>query len=113
MFGMLRRFMVGNQSEALDLVGLISDFAILVALLAIAQFAWRIWPIWAASLQLLAVFAHVIQGFNIATNPMVYTIMRSAPTYLVWLVLVIGTWTQHRRKCRSGNSPSWRSWLRQ
>lgn len=111
-FGLLRRATIGLQTSGTDLFGLAVDFAVLAALVAIALFAWRAWPIWAASLQLLAVAAHVIRALEISIHPLVYGLMRSAPTYLIWLVLLLGSLRQLRLKRANVNMPCWRSWLR-
>lgn len=74
--------------------------------------ALRIWPLWAASLQLLALSAHFARWASIKTPAVVYALMRGGPTFLVLLALLVGT-VLHVRRCRKhGSDRSWQDWSR-
>lgn len=108
--GLLRMSTVGLETSHVDMFGFLSDIAVLAAQVSIALFAWRIWPIWAASLQLLAVVAHVVRALQIEIHPVVYELMRAAPTYTIWLVLLAGTLNRIRLKRANVEVPCWRNW---
>jgi hypothetical protein len=108
--GLFRQAFVGISTDQVDPIGLTSDALSFIGFVAIAVFAWRIWPICAASLQLLAVMAHVVRAFQIEMDPLAYFVMRAMPTFTVWLVVLIGAINQARLKRESASMPSWRSW---
>lgn len=108
--GLLRRTFFGISSDQVDPIGLTSDVLAFIAFVAIAMFAWRIWPICAASLQLLAVMAHVVRGFEIEIDPVAYFVMRGTPTFTIWLVILIGALNHARLKRAHASIPSWRNW---
>jgi hypothetical protein len=109
-FSVLRLFVNASQVAGFDLLGLLSDVLAFFGFLWIALFAWRIWPLWTAALQLLAIGAHFGPALDLSIAPLAYAIMRSAPTAIAILTLVGATWL-HRSKARSGVSmPPWRTW---
>ena len=110
LLGLIRIGVAGLAESELDLVGLTFDIAALMFLGYLALHAWRVWPIWATSLQLLAVFAHIVRVLEIEMDPLAYLIMRSGPSYFMAIVLLIGT-ISHVRLTRAGvNRPFWRDW---
>jgi hypothetical protein len=109
---LLRRWLLGIEVGSIDLAGVVPDILAFLAFTWIALRAWRIWPLWAASLQLLAIASHVVRVLEIEIDPIVYAFMRSGPTYLVWLALLIGS-ISNRGSAQIGDStPPWRSWFR-
>lgn len=106
----VRMLLMARQIDEFDVLGLLSDCLTFLGFLWIALFAWRIWPLWTAALQLLAIGAHFGPALALPIEPMVYAILRSAPTAIVLLTLVGATWL-HRRRARSGASTlPWRTW---
>lgn len=109
-FGFLRGTLADGPVDGFDALGLFADGFAFVAFLWIALFAWRLWPIWTASLQLLAIGAHFGPALDLPIAPLAYAIMRSAPTIVAIITLLGATWL-HRRRVRSGdNTPPWRTW---
>lgn len=96
----------------LDAVSFVTDLIGALGFGYLAMQALRIWPLWAASLQLLALSAHFARWASIKTPEVVYALMRGGPTFLVLLALLVGT-VLHLRRCRKhGNDPSWQDWSR-
>lgn len=106
----VRSYAIGAEAQHLDLPALSVDLFGFAAFTWIAVFAWRIWPLWASSLQLLALAAHLSRALAVPIHPLVYLLMRTAPTYLEVVVLLLGVWGYRRRKRKHGNMPSWRKW---
>ena len=95
-------------------------------LIGFAGFVWielrarRYWPLLAAALQLLSLSAHFARVVQVAIDPRVYAVMKSLPTFLVFVLLAVGTASYRsrlRRTMRSGpfrvspgaaTVPSWR-----
>ena len=106
----LRHLLLGVQSEQIDIPGLAIDIFGFAAFSWIALFAWRIWPLWASSLQLIAVAAHTARSLDIPIHPLIYVLMRTAPTYLEVIVLLIGVASYRKQMRVHGSMPSWRNW---
>jgi hypothetical protein len=92
----------------IDLAHALIDIVAGVAAFAIALFANRIYTLWFAAVQLLAVFAHLAREMAVAILPKVYAIMFMAPSYLQIILLALGIWAHHRRVARYGPYRSWR-----
>lgn len=93
-----------------DLASLIVDVLGLAAFGAVAIYAMRVWPIWAASLQLLSLTSHFARNVDQSVEPLVYEVMATAPTFMVLLTLLLGTIFHRRRLHRCGADPSWKDW---
>jgi hypothetical protein len=105
-----RMLFVGIDNHDIDNIGFFIDIITFSLLLHTAIYAWRVWTIWAASLQLLPVFAHFVRILEIDMDPLAYGLMRASPTYFVWIALLIGV-ASHGWRIRTGiNIPSWRNW---
>lgn len=87
---------------ALDLTAL--GVAVFVAL-----FANRIYPLWFAAFQLIAVLAHLARDVAPGVARLAYGIMYIGPSYFQILLLALGIWLHHRRERRFGPYRSWRS----
>jgi hypothetical protein len=109
-FSLIRLAWSGLEFAQLDLLGLLVDFCGFAAFTWITVFAWRIWPIWVASLQLLALAAHLSRTFTIPIDPLVYAVMRTAPTYLEAIVIILAVLNFRRTTRKFGSMPSWREW---
>jgi hypothetical protein len=87
--------------QNVDPVGLAVD------LIGLAGFSWlgitsrKLWPLWAASLQLLSTGAHFIRALEIPVRAPVYYWMKGMPTLGVILLLIAATWLHRRRLRRS------------
>lgn len=82
-------------------------------LIGFAGFVWigvrarRYWPLLAAALQLLSLSAHFARAVHVAVDPRVYAAMKTMPTFLVFVLLIIGTInyrSRSRARMQSGSS---------
>lgn len=104
------RLFEAPQYHSVDLASVVVDAFAVVTLGAIALHARRAWPIWATSLQLLSLSSHFAREVNEHVPPMVYAIMKSSPTFLVLVTLLIGTLAHMRRVRLRGKDPAWKDW---
>ncbi len=92
----------------MDLAHALIDVVACIAAFAIALSANRIYPLWFAAVQLLALFAHLARAMAVDILPMVYAIMFIAPSYLQIAILALGLWFHRRRVLEHGPYRSWR-----
>ena len=97
------------ELATMDLAHALIDIVACIAAFAVALFANRIYPLWFAAVQLLAVFAHLARAMAVDILPTVYAIMFMAPSYLQTVILALGLALHHRRRRRHGPYRSWRS----
>jgi hypothetical protein len=76
---------------------------------ALSLYARRAWPIWATALQLLSLTSHFAQGIE-PSHPGIYLTMKSGPTLMVQVVLLLGTLFHRRRLRRYGRDLAWMGW---
>lgn len=81
----------GRIFDQVDLVSLIVDLTGFVGMTAIALFANRIWPLWTSAMQLLSCTSHLGREVSGKVEPLVYSILKTGPTFLVLLILLMGT----------------------
>lgn len=86
---------------------LLIDSCLLLALGTLALRANRIWPMAAASLQLIIVVVHAAKALDPRLLGSAYAIMSVFWPYLQLLVLAVGTWAYWRRSTMHGIIPSW------
>lgn len=103
---------VPSQFVDVDPASLVSDAIGTIGFGVLAVQARRVWPIWAASLQLLSLSAHFARWADIGVPPFVYALMRGAPTFLVLMALLLGTVLHMIRLRRRGADRSWQNWSR-
>lgn len=112
--------LIPPQFDALDPLAFAQD------LIGFAGFVWiglrarRYWPLAAAALQLISLSAHFARVIDVAIHPFVYSLLKSGPTLLVFLLLVVGTvnyrsraraqmrWASPRDFSGRAAAPSWR-----
>lgn len=90
--------------QSVDPVGLAVDLVGFAGFSAIGVVSRRIWPLWAASLQLLSIGAHFVRALSLPVEPRVYFWMKGGPTLLVMVILIAGT-LAYRRRLGSAGSP--------
>lgn len=78
---------------ALDALGLL-----LITLVAVSADRW--WPLWVASLQLVAVLAHVLRLIDAQLPQLIYIVMERWPFWAMIIVTGLGTLLHLRRKAR-------------
>jgi len=83
---------------AVEASDLIVDTAVLFAVVAIALVSDRFWPLWAAGLQLVDSFSHVMKAVDADLLPKVYGAAERFWSYPILIVLLVGAWRQHRRQ---------------
>lgn len=93
-----------------DGVALLVDLIALVGFGAIALNAKRIWPLFAASLQLISALSHFSRFVQIEVTGIAYSLVKSAPTGVVILLLLVGTILHQSRLKRRGYDPAWMDW---
>lgn len=93
-----------------DPTALTVDLVGFVGIAAIALFSKRIWPLWAISFQILSVAAHLIRAFDIRAAHLTYSIMKTGPSYMIMLCLIVGTINHLRKGGQNDRGPYWRNW---
>ena len=82
----------------LDLQLIVIDLAVLAAFVAIALRSERFWPLWVAGLQLTISISHLMKAVDQELMPRAYAAAAVLWSYPILLIIVIGTWRQHRRR---------------
>lgn len=77
----------------------------------IALSAWRIWPLWAAALQLLANAAAVCERFNFIITEKVLCTMQDMVLAMTTFVLFLGTLAIWQGRSRIGKTRDWYNWM--
>lgn len=86
---------------------LIIDLALMIGLMAIALLANRFWPLWLASLHLLAVAIHGVKGFDSGLVPWMYAAAGGKLAYPMLFLLAMGVLRHRIRLARYGTDPDW------
>jgi hypothetical protein len=92
----------------IDLAHFVIDGVACAAIFTVAVFANRMYTLWFAAFQFLAVSAHLSREMAVEILPTVYAIMFIAPSYFQIGLLAGGTWFHVRRRRRHGPYRSWR-----
>ena len=87
---------------AVDLIGLI-------ALLLVALFAERYWPIWVAALQAISTAAHAVRLADPTVIRWAYAFALAFWGYPILLLIIAGTWRHQKRLRLYGVDKSWSS----
>ncbi|WP_162528440.1 MULTISPECIES: hypothetical protein [Novosphingobium] len=103
-------FVLPSQYYAVDPVAFLTDVVGMLGFGIIALNARRVWPLWAAALQLLSLSAHFARWADLDIPAIVYALMRDGPTFVVMIALLIGTLCHMRRVRREGTDIAWQSW---
>ena len=85
------------------------EIIVAAAMIAVALRANRIYTLWMAGFQIIAVFAHLARGLSDAVSPLAYLILTIGPSYFQIVILGFGIWFHHRRVKRHGSYRSWRT----
>jgi hypothetical protein len=97
---------------SVDSVHLAIDVLGLAALYVIALYANRVYTLWIAAAQIIAVLSHFYRGIMPHVDQLAYAIMIRLPSYVMTLALVLGLVFHLIRTRRVGSYPSWRNSLR-
>lgn len=98
--------------DIFDLTHFAFDAALCVGAIAAALYANRIYPLWFAGFQIIAVQSHLARATTDNIAPLAVGIMQIGPSYLQIITLAIGLWAHIRRERSYGPYRSWRvpSW---
>jgi|GEM_PF-164535 len=100
---------VARPFSSMEVGILIVDATMLIALLALALTAARLWPIWATALHVIATGGHAVKLVDSTVIPWAYAFVLAFWSYPMLLLLVLGTWNHQRRVARFGADRSWSS----
>jgi hypothetical protein len=84
----------------LDFQLILIDLAVLAVFVAIALRSERFWPLWVAGLQLTISISHLLKAVDQELMPRAYAAAAVLWSYPILLIIVAGTWRQHRRRLR-------------
>jgi len=76
---------------------LLIDLAAMAGFLTIALKANRVWPLWAAAAQLLAVMSHLLRLVDHEWTPVAYASLIRGPSYIQIVCIACGIWMNSRR----------------
>ena len=86
---------------------LLVDIGALGAFLVLSLRAERFWPLCVTALQVIGTAAHAVKLVDPNVIRWAYAIALTLWTYLMLLLLVLGTWNHQRRLARNGVDKSW------
>ena len=92
--------------HSVDVVVLVGDVLALGAFTAIALNAKRIWPLFAASLQIISVLGHFARSVTDIMG-LSYSLLNTVPTTLVLTLVLSGAAMHQVRLHRRGEDPDW------
>ena len=98
----------GAHFQNVDIGHLTIDLLGAVALLVIALYANRQYPLWLSALQFIAVISHIIRAISPEVDKGAYSIFMVAPSYLQILVFTLGLSVHLRYQQKHGPYRSWR-----
>ncbi len=96
-----------NRYDQIDPISLSVDLLGLSGMTAIALFANRIWPLWTSAMQLLSCTSHLGREVSGKVEPLVYAVLKTGPTFVVLIILLLGTLLHWRRQRKFAQDPSW------
>lgn len=102
-------FEVSSSFMTVDAGHVLIDLAALAASLAVAINANRMYPLWFAAFQLIAVFAHIARGLADETAGLAYQIMFIGPSYCQIIIMALAIRSHRRRVRQNGPYRSWRT----
>lgn len=107
----LNHAVFGNWTDyaTVDTGHVLIDAVALAVSIAVALFANRIYPLWFAALQLIAMLAHIARDLANTIASIAYLVMYIGPSYCQIIVLAVGIWSHRRRVKRRGPYRSWRT----
>lgn len=76
---------------------LVVDGATFAAFTYLALRSDRFWPLWVAGLQLTAVVAHALKAVELDLMPQAYAAAARFWVYPIFLIIIAGTFRNHRR----------------
>lgn len=80
---------------------LLVDLAVLAGFITVALRSKRFWPLWVAGLQLTTSIGHILKGVDQDLLPRAYGAALQFWSYPILIILLVGTYRQHRRQLRA------------
>lgn len=99
----------GQNFAVTDGVHFAIDLGGCAAMVAIALFANRMYTLWMAAFQIIAVNAHLARELVEGIAPIAYVILYIAPSYFQIILLACGIWLHRGRLARFGPYRDWRT----
>ncbi|MCR9181183.1 MAG: hypothetical protein NXH71_13275 [Erythrobacteraceae bacterium] len=87
---------------------LVLDLLAAAGFVIVAINANRIYPLWIAGFQLVAICAHMIKGMVDGVSPLAIAILVIGPSYFQLLLIFVGFLRHRRREQRFGPYRDWR-----
>lgn len=100
-------FSVRFSSVEVGVVGV--DTVVLAALLLVALYAERYWPLWVVALHIVGMAAHGVRMVDPAIMRWAYGFAIAFWSYPMLLLIIFGTWRHQQRLARFGADKSWSS----
>lgn len=88
------------------------DLLALIALLIVALFAERYWPLWVVALHIVGMAAHGVRMVDPTIMRWAYGFAIAFWSYPMLLLIILGTWRHQQRLARLGADRSWSSFSR-
>lgn len=101
---------VAAAYDVVDPISLVADCVGVLGFGYLAINAQRVWPICACSFQLLAVSGHFARMLEISGHPVIYSWMKSTPTLIAAMCVLMGAVSQQRRLSKASGGDSWVDW---
>jgi hypothetical protein len=83
------------------------DIVALIALLTVALFAERYWPLWVVALHTVGIAAHAVRLIEPGIIRWAYAFAIAFWSYPMLLLIIVGTWRHQQRLARFGADKSW------
>jgi hypothetical protein len=99
----------GTRYSSVEVGVFVVDLLTLAALLALALFSNRLWPLWVTALHIIGTTGHAVRLVDPTLIRWAYAFVLAFWSYPMLLLLVLGTWNHQRRKARFGADKSWSS----
>ena len=100
------------ELSSLDAGHVVIDGVAFVVAIFVALYANRMYTLWFAAFQSMAMLAHLARELTRGVAPLAYAMMYIGPFFFQIIVLMLGLWFHHRRERRFGPYRSWRSFSR-
>ena len=97
------------QLMEVDLGLLLIEVIVAAVMVAVALRANRMYTLWMAGFQIIALLAHFARELADQISPIAYVMMYVGPSYLQIITLGLGIWLHYKRVQRHGSYRSWRS----
>lgn len=83
------------------------DLVLLGALVGVALYAARFWPLWLAAVHLIAIAVHGAKAYRPMLLPWMYAVAVSQVAYIMLGLLLVGTIRHQQRRAAVGIDPDW------